>query len=61
MLGETCVPEYPQEPVNFLHNTLFLGEDRDGARRAVDDCQGRREGDLRDVNVRRGRPAEDLN
>ena len=37
----TC--QYPS------HNPLLPGEHRDGARRAAEDCQGRHDGELRDV------------
>ena len=37
VLGEIFVPEYPQQPVNFLHTPLFPGEDRDQELREVDD------------------------
>ena len=37
------------------------GEDRDAAQSALDDCQGRSDENLHDLNVRRGCLAGDLN
>jgi hypothetical protein len=55
VLGEYICTRVPTSTCQHpSHNPLLPGEDCDGARRAAEDCQGRRDGHLFGVHVQQG-------